>query len=98
YDFGNGWKHRIRAEKSLSPHAYPCAPFAWPERMPVPPEDVGDPDGYIDFLRPLPAPAIPDRRNIPRMWRWVRSYCPRSRGHWQNAFSASSLDRQGGGR
>ncbi|TXF11468.1 plasmid pRiA4b ORF-3 family protein [Pelomicrobium methylotrophicum] len=62
YDFGNGWEHRIRAEKSLSLHAYPCAPFAWPERMPVPPEDVGDPDGYFDFLRPLPAPAIPDRK------------------------------------
>lgn len=62
YDFGNGWGHRIRAEKSLSLHAYPRVPFAWPERMPVPPEDAGDPYGYFDFLRPLPAPAIPGMR------------------------------------
>ena len=50
YDFGDGWQHDLIVEKVLSPQPglrYPCCLAG---RRACPPEDVGGPWGYQDFL------------------------------------------------
>lgn len=50
YDFGDGWEHSIRIERitdAVAGMAYPCLIEAAGR---CPPEDVGGPWGYRDFL------------------------------------------------
>jgi len=50
YDFGDGWQHDVIVEKVLRPDPrlrYPCCVAG---RRACPPEDVGGPWGYQDFL------------------------------------------------
>jgi hypothetical protein len=58
YDFGDGWEHRVTVEQTLPPDPA----FQWPRctagENACPPEDVGGPWGYADFLA-----AIKDRAN-----------------------------------
>ena len=51
YDFGDGWEHEIRLEKvkPLDPDA--PYPVCLKGRRACPPEDVGGPWGYEDFLK-----------------------------------------------
>lgn len=70
YDFGDGWEHRVVVEKRL---------LADPERntWPMciaganacPPEDVGGPPGYLDFVQAMRDPMHQDHL---QMWRWNR--------------------------
>jgi len=50
YDFGDSWEHQLRVENTL-----PGAPLRHPicigGECASPPEDVGGPPGYADFLR-----------------------------------------------
>jgi len=61
YDFGDGWKHRIAIEKRL---AADPEHNAWPMCIAganaCPPEDVGGPPGYLEFLHAIRDPIHPD--------------------------------------
>jgi pRiA4b ORF-3-like protein len=57
YDFGDGWEHDLIVEKVLSRQPgmrYPCCVAG---RRACPPEDVGGPWGYRDFLLALGDPG-----------------------------------------
>lgn len=68
YDFGDGWRHRIAVEKRL-----PADPErnAWPMCIAganaCPPEDVGGPPGYLDFLEAMHDPAHVEHLD---RWQW----------------------------
>jgi hypothetical protein len=50
YDFGDGWSHRITVEKVLAPQPGIRYPRCVSGRRSCPPEDVGGPWGYGEFL------------------------------------------------
>lgn len=57
YDFGDGWEHDVTVEKVLDPQPgarYPCCIGG---RRACPPEDVGGPWGYEDFLAAVADPG-----------------------------------------
>ena len=60
YDFGGGWDHVIKIERIGERPAGPL-PAARHRPGPLPPEDVGGPPGYAEFLA-----AIADRARRPR--------------------------------
>ncbi|WP_284620563.1 plasmid pRiA4b ORF-3 family protein [Aquabacterium humicola] len=68
YDFGDGWEHRITVDQrsAVEPERN-----AWPMCIAganaCPPEDVGGPPGYMDFLQ-----AMRDRTHEEHLqvWRW----------------------------
>lgn len=68
YDFGDGWDHRITVEQRL-----PVQPGQndWPMCMAgenaCPPEDVGGPPGYMDFLEAMHNQAHDQHAEY---WRW----------------------------
>ncbi|SFY45433.1 pRiA4b ORF-3-like protein [Paracoccus pantotrophus] len=66
YDFGDGWEHLIRIEEWLALEPAPrharCLEGAWAR----PPEDVGGPRGYADFLGIIRDPAHEDHRSTLR--------------------------------
>jgi len=49
YDFGDGWEHQILVEEVLLAAGRP-RPVCLAGRRACPPEDVGGPGGYADFL------------------------------------------------
>ena len=68
YDFGDGWEHRIVVEKRL---AADTERNTWPMCIAganaCPPEDVGGPPGYMDFVQAMSDPMHTD--HLPT-WRW----------------------------
>nr|WP_276315868.1 plasmid pRiA4b ORF-3 family protein [Paracoccus sp. pheM1] len=66
YDFGDGWEHQIRIEEWLAlgpaPRHARCLEGAWAR----PPEAVGGPRGYADFLGIIRDPAHEDHRSTLR--------------------------------
>lgn len=65
YDFGDDWRHDVEVEKALPPGAEVAVCLAGRRRCP--PEDVGGPPGYADFLAAFGDPAHPDREDL-RAW------------------------------
>lgn len=55
YDFGDGWEHDVVIEKR-SPSSADCAECVHGENA-CPPDGVGGPSGYEDFLEALANPA-----------------------------------------
>ncbi|MGV8826650.1 plasmid pRiA4b ORF-3 family protein [Methylibium petroleiphilum] len=68
YDFGDSWEHRVAVEKRL---AADPERNAWPMCIAganaCPPEDVGGPPGYLDFVQAMHDPTHQDHL---QMWRW----------------------------
>lgn len=64
YDFGDGWEHRIKVEKSLSAGTHPRTPLCTAGANACPPEDVGGPPGYVDFLDAISNPAHPEHEDM----------------------------------
>lgn len=68
YDFGDGWEHRVVVETRLA--ADPDR-NTWPMCIAganaCPPEDVGGPSGYMDFVQAMRDPAHEEHL---AMWRW----------------------------
>ncbi len=68
YDFGDDWVHAIKVEKVFgidSPLFENAPPFCHGGRRAGPPEDIGGPRGFADFLAALPDPdrdVDPDSR------------------------------------
>jgi hypothetical protein len=57
YDYGDGWRHRIDVEKVVG-GAEIGSPICLDGRRACPPEDVGGPGGYEEFVK-----AIADRKH-----------------------------------
>ncbi len=57
YDFGDGWEHRVTVEKILPPEPGLKLPLCLAGANACPPEDVGGPPGYADFLAAINDPA-----------------------------------------
>jgi hypothetical protein len=68
YDFGDGWKHEIRLEKTLEPEPKVKYPRCIDGARACPPEDCGGPWGYADLLEALADPKHPEHRD---MKEWV---------------------------
>ena len=69
YDFGDDWRHRIKVEK-IEPLTGEPLSEAWllaGERA-CPPEDVGGPWGYPDFLETISDPESPEAQE---MLEWI---------------------------
>jgi hypothetical protein len=67
YDFGDDWRHRIQVEAALEPSAKNIRPLCVAGANACPPEDVGGPPGYSDFLQAIVDPVHPEHL---AMWEW----------------------------
>ena len=65
YDFGDDWRHDVQVEKLLP--AGTEVPVCLTGRRACPPEDVGGPWGYADFLAAYGDPAHPEHDDL-RQW------------------------------
>ena len=68
YDFGDDWVHRVKVERQLP--APPQLQAAWcvEGENACPPEDVGGPPGYADFLEAIADERHPEHHD---MLEWV---------------------------
>ena len=70
YDFGDNWRHTVTLEKLLATKPAPKTATCVDGARCCPPEDVGGPHGYLEFLRVLLNPE-PDEIEEQRSWkRW----------------------------
>lgn len=63
YDFGDGWVHRVTVE-SVTESAGRPKPSCIAGRNACPPEDVGGPYGYADFLAAISDPQHEDHADL----------------------------------
>jgi hypothetical protein len=56
YDFGDGWDHTITIERLTDPVPGLTYPFLIEAKGRCPPEDVGGPPGYAEFLEAIRDP------------------------------------------
>jgi hypothetical protein len=56
YDFGDGWEHTIKVERLLDPEPGALYPRLIEASGRCPPEDVGGPWGYTEFLEAMRDP------------------------------------------
>jgi hypothetical protein len=68
YDFGDDWEHIIKLEKVLPPGIDVAVPTCLDGENACPPEDVGGPPGYADFLAAL---ADPNHEEHAAMKEWI---------------------------
>lgn len=98
YDFGDGWRHWIEFETEVSPEAGQAYPLLVDGRRRGPPEDVGGPSGYADFLQAWSDPSHEEYRANRR---WVgRAFDPEAfdRDKLQKAMNAALRRCRGGYR
>ena len=62
YDFGDDWEHTVRVEKVVDADPAVHYPVCVDGANACPPEDVGGPDGYLDFLHAVSDPKHPEHR------------------------------------
>jgi hypothetical protein len=67
YDFGDGWEHTIKIERLFDPLPGDSYPRLIEASGRCPPEDVGGPWGYAEFLEAL---ADPEHEQHTDMRRW----------------------------
>jgi hypothetical protein len=83
YDFGDGWEHQVVVEEVL-PAAGRSRPVCLTGRQACPPEDVGGPWGYADFLDAI---ADPTHERHDELLEWIGgSFDPAS-------FDPAEVDR-----
>jgi hypothetical protein len=74
YDFGDWWEHEVVVEEVLQADPQVRYPVCVAGERACPPEDVGGPEGYEEFIAALTDPHHP--RHIV-MWDWIgRPYDP----------------------
>ncbi len=69
YDFGDDWRHTVQIEKLLAVKPAPKVATCIEGERSCPPEDVGGPPGYFEFLRVLLTPEpeeIEEQRHLKR--------------------------------
>lgn len=59
YDFGDDWRHAVRLEKALPADPGDRYPICIGGARHCPPEDVGGPFGYLEFLQAIGNPDHP---------------------------------------
>ena len=57
YDFGDGWEHKVRIEKTCEPAPDAIYPRLIEASGRCPPEDVGGPWGYAEYLEAMADPS-----------------------------------------
>ena len=57
YDFGDGWEHKIQIEKTLEAESGMAYPRLLDAKGRCPPEDVGGPWGYQEYLEAIADPS-----------------------------------------
>jgi hypothetical protein len=68
YDFGDWWEHEVLVEEVLAADPRERYPLCLAGERACPPEDVGGPEGYAEFLAAVADPAHP--RHV-AMWDWI---------------------------
>ena len=69
YDFGDNWRHTVTMETFLAVNPAPKTATCVDGARCCPPEDVGGPHGYFEFLRVLLSPdpdEIEEQRHLKR--------------------------------
>lgn len=74
YDFGDGWEHMIKIERLLDPEPGVLYPRLIDAKGHCPPEDVGGPWGYAEFLEAIADPKHERHREL-REW-YVDDFSP----------------------
>ncbi len=64
YDFGDGWEHDIELDKVLPYSRDAAFPACLAAERNCPPEDVGGPIGYQEFLKAYGDPSHPEHTNM----------------------------------
>jgi len=64
YDYGDGWEHRVTVEKILLPDPGLKSPKCLDGANACPPEDVGGPPGYVDFLQAINDPKHDEHKSM----------------------------------
>ena len=64
YDYGDGWEHRVTVEKILPSAPELKLPLCLAGANACPPEDVGGPPGYAEFLEAIRDPAHRDHAEM----------------------------------
>ena len=70
YDFGDRWQHTVRLEKLLALKPGPKTATCTDGARCCPPEDVGGPHGYAEFLRVLRSPEEDELEEQRHLKRW----------------------------
>lgn len=68
YDFGDGWKHTVKVERIVDAIPGLAYPLLVDAAGRCPPEDVGGPWGYAEFLEAM---ADPEHENHDEMVQWA---------------------------
>jgi hypothetical protein len=53
YDFGDGWRHRVVVEGTMAATRYNDWPLCLSGENACPPEGIGDPGGFEDFMQSM---------------------------------------------
>lgn len=64
YDFGDGWEHTIKIERLIAPEPGILYPRLIEAKGRCPPEDIGGPWGYGEFLEALADPSHERHREL----------------------------------
>jgi hypothetical protein len=64
YDFGDGWEHTIKVERLIDPEPGILYPRLIEAKGHCPPEDVGGPWGYGEFLEAIADPSHERHREL----------------------------------
>jgi Plasmid pRiA4b ORF-3-like protein len=76
YDFGDWWEHEIEVEDVMPADPGVRYPLCLLGERACPPEDIGGPEGYLEFLAALADPEHPEHE---AMREWVgRAFDPES--------------------
>ena len=84
YDFGDGWQHLLLLEAVLEPEPGALYPRCLAGERSAPPEDVGGPPGYENYLRAITDPVHEEHED---MLQWRGPFDPES-------FSLDPINRQ----
>jgi hypothetical protein len=68
YDFGDDWQHRVIVEDILDAKPGTDYPIFIDGGRTAPPEDVGGPPGFMDFVEAMAKPRHPQRKDLVRWY------------------------------
>ena len=68
YDFGDDWQHRVILEEVIEATAGTDYPLFIDGERTAPPEDVGGPPGFMDFVEAMAKTRHPQRKDLVRWY------------------------------